>query len=400
MTALEKEMVLELSAEVRTELISNILPWWATHMVSPTGGFIGRIDGNGVPFPDADKGAILNARILWTFSAAYRVLGDKNWIDTALLAKRSIIDEFYDHSDGGIFWSLHSNGTPADTKKQIYALGFALYGLSEFARATGDKEALDYAIRLYRDIQAHSLEHVYGGYLEAFARDWKEISDVRLSEKDENERKTMNTHLHIIEPYTNLYRIWKDEGLKSSIQNLLNIFTDRILSPDGHLGLFFDDSWQRKDCHHSFGHDIEASWLLHESAELIGEGERMWQTVRNIGKAAAEGLLPDGSMAYEKNIVTGKIDREKHWWVQAETVVGYFNLWQYGGNISDLEKAIACWNYIKGHIIDHTEGEWLWSEREDGTPNRDDDKGGFWKCPYHNGRMCLEIIERTNSLFQ
>ena len=209
------------------------------------GGFYGRINGQEVLMPEAEKGAILNARILWTFSSAYRLLHKPEYLETATRAKREIIDRFYDKEFGGIYWSISAEDRPLDTKKQIYAIGFAIYGLSEYHRATGDNEALEYAIRLFHDIEAHSFDRKKNGYFEALTREWEELDDMRLSNKDANERKTMNTHLHILEPYTNLFRVWKDDYLKHQLYNLVRLFIDRILDTDtSHLQLFFNDDWE------------------------------------------------------------------------------------------------------------------------------------------------------------
>ena len=320
---------------------------------------------------------------------------------TATRAKREIIDRFYDRTFGGVYWSLDREGRPCDRKKQIYALGFAIYGLSEYARATGDSEALEYAVRLFHDIENHSFDHDRNGYLEAFAEDWSTIDDMRLSEKDLNECKTMNTHLHILEPYTALYRVWKDPELAKQLRNLIILFTEKILDRNsGHLQLFFDENWNSSHNIVSYGHDIEASWLLHEAAEVLGDPDMLSSVipaVESIADAASEGYIPGGGMIYEFHGDTGAIDADRHWWVQAETVVGYFNLWQITGRTDALEKAGGCWDFIRRHIIDREGGEWFWSLRADGSVNTDDDKAGFWKCPYHNGRMCLEIIERTEN---
>ena len=346
--------------------------------------------------PRADKGAILNARILWTYSAAYRLLGREEYKEMANRAKRYLIDHFYDSEFGGVYWSLNYRGEPLDTKKQIYAIGFAIYGLSEFHRATGDPEALMYAVRLFNDIESHSFDGLKNGYCEALTREWNEIADMRLSEKDANERKTMNTHLHILEPYTNLYRVWKDEHLKKQLRNLILIFTDKILDHRTyHLQLFFDNDWQSKYPVVSYGHDIEASWLLHEAARVLGDAGLIAEiepVVKKIAAAASEGLTSDGGMIYEKNLTTGHIDGDYHWWVQAETVVGYYNLFRYFGDRGALQHSIDCWEFIKRHLTDDVHGEWFWSLRADGSLNRDDDKAGFWKCPYHNGRMCIELL--------
>lgn len=389
----------QLRNEMRSELENNILPFWMNKMEdNEQGGFYGEITGNDELRPEASKGAILNARILWTFSAAYRLLKKPEYLKTATRAKRYLIDRFYDPEYGGIYWELDYKGNPLDTKKQIYAIGFAIYGLSEYARATGDAEALEYAQRLFEVIEQHSFDPVQNGYLEALTRDWQPIEDMRLSDKDENEKKTMNTHLHILEPYTNLYRVWKDERLERQLRNLIDVFITRILDPQtGHLNLFFEEDWTNKYRIYSYGHDIEASWLIHEAALVLGDEtvlKRIEPLIVRIAQAADEGLNPDGSMIYENFLDKQKIDRELHWWVQAENVVGHINLYQHFEDESALDIAARCWEFIKAKLIDHEQGEWHWSILPDGTVNRKDDKAGFWKCPYHNGRMCMEVIER------
>ena len=386
--------------EVQDVLQTNILPFWLDKMIDRENrGFYGRIDGHGVLHPDAEKGAILNARILWTFSAAYRVLKRPEYLAAATRAKDYILEHFYDKEFGGIYWSLDSLGRPKDTKKQFYAIGFAIYGLSEYARATADREALDYAIRLFECIEQHSLDRKDNGYIEACTREWGKIEDMRLSDFDANYPKSQNTHLHIIEPYTNLFRIWKDERLEKALRNLINIFTDKILNPETHhLDLFFDNDWTRGAGHlESYGHDIECSWLMHEAALVLGDEEvlrKVEPIVKLVAKASVKGLNADGSMVHEANVDTGHVDDDLHWWVQAEAVVGFFNIYQYFGDEQALEKATRCWQYIKQNLIDNENGEWYWSRHADGTLNLEDDKAGFWKCPYHNGRMCLELIER------
>lgn len=382
-------------------LMGNILPFWLEKTIDrENGGFYGRIDGHGVLHKEAEKGAILNARILWTFSAAYRVLRKPDYLEAATRAKDYVIAHFYDKEFGGTYWSLDYLGQPKDTKKQFYAIGFMIYGLSEYARATGDKEALDYAIRLFDTIERHSFDRENNGYIEACTREWGEIADMRLSDFDANYPKSQNTHLHIIEPYTNLFRVWKDERLERALRNLINIFTDHILNPETHhLDLFFENDWTRGAGHlESYGHDIECSWLMHEAALVLGDKDvlaKVEPVVQMVAKASEKGLNADGSMIHEANLDTGHVDDDLHWWVQAETVVGFFNIYQYFGDETALDKAERCWQYIKDNLIDRENGEWYWSRHADGTLNTDDDKAGFWKCPYHNGRMCLEIIERT-----
>ena len=419
----------KMKAEMQDVLKKNILHFWMTQMVDEEhGGFYGRMDHSGTLHPDAEKGAILNARILWSFSAAYRVLGNPEYLAMATRAKDYIIDHFIDPEYGGIYWSVDYKGQPLDTKKQFYAIGFAIYGLTEYARATGDREALDYALQLYDCIEEHAFDRVHNGYIEACTRAWGKIEDMRLSELDANYPKSQNTHLHIIEPYTNLLRCLKElhaqescdyvpvlgsvlpigitipvetiVAVETSLRNLIDIFTEKILNPETcHLDLFFEMDWTRGAGHlESYGHDIECSWLMHEAALVLGDKKvlaKVEPIVRKVAKASEKGLRPDGSLIHEANLDTGHVDDDLHWWVQAENVVGWFNLYQHFGDTDALEKAERCWNYVKAQIIDWENGEWFWSRHSDGVLNDVDDKAGFWKCPYHNSRMCLEIIERS-----
>ena len=390
-----------LKQEAREVLENNILRFWIDRMQdNEHGGFYGRIDNQNVLHADADKGAILNARILWTFSAAYRVLGNTKYLLMATRAKRYFIDHFIDPEYGGVYWSLDYKGQPKDTKKQFYAIGFAIYGLSEYARVTNDLEALEQAINLYRCVEEHALDKEYNGYIEAMTRDWQPIGDMRLSLYDANYPKSQNTHLHIIEPYANLYRVWPSAGLGQSLRNIINIFTDRILNPGTHhLDLFFEMDWTRGAGQlESYGHDIECSWLMHEAALVLGDKEvlaKVEPIVQMVAKASEKGLNADGSMIHEANLTTGTKDDDLHWWVQAEAIVGFYNIYQHFHDEAALEKALRCWQYTKDYLIDYENSEWYWSRHRDGSLNTVDDKAGFWKCPYHNGRMCMEIIERV-----
>ena len=415
--------------EMQDVLENNILPFWLEKMQdNENGGFYGRIDGSGVLHPDAEKGAILNARILWTFSAAYRVLEKKELLEAATRAKDYLVDHFIDPEYGGVYWSVDYKGEPLDTKKQFYAIAFAIYGLSEYARATGDREALEYALDLYDCIEEHAFDDEQNGYIEACTREWGKIGDMRLSELDANYPKSQNTHLHIMEAYANLLRCLKEMraqeqcdyvpaigsvlpvgisvppetmvSVEGALRNIISIFIDKILNPEtSHLDLFFDMDWTRGAGHlESYGHDIECSWLLHEAALVLGDEnllEKVENVVQKVAKASEKGLREDGSMIHEANLDTGHVDDDLHWWVQAENVVGWFNVWQHFGDEEAFKKSEKCWHYIKENLVDFDNGEWYWSRHPDGTLNTVDDKAGFWKCPYHNSRMCLEIIERT-----
>jgi mannobiose 2-epimerase len=378
------------------ELTRDILPFWLQRMRDPAGGWYGCIAGDGTLVADAPRGAILNARILWTFSSAFRLIGDPAYREAADRSYAVIRDRFHDPLYGGVYWSLGAAGQPLDTKKQFYAIAFAVYGLAEYFRATGEAGARDLAVRLYRDIEAHSYDTIGGGYIEACSRAWSPIADMRLSEKDRNDAKTMNTHLHILEGYTSLYRVWPDKGLRDRLANLVELFLDRIVRADGHLGLFFDEAWILQSETVSYGHDIEASWLLEEAAGLLEDEDlavRTAEACRRIAAAALEGWQPDAGMIYEYDPATGRRDGDRHWWVQAEAVVGCWNRFQRDGDPAWAERAQDIWEFIRRELR-CPDGEWYWSVRADGTPNVTDDRAGFWKCPYHNGRMCMEILER------
>lgn len=387
-----------LKAQAQEILETNILPYWIMKVTDhENGGYYGRIDGHDQVHPEADKGAVLNARILWAFSAAYRILHRPEYLKAATRAKDYIMAHFIDERYGGVYWSLDCKGQPKDTKKQTYAIGFAIYGLSEYARATGDGYAQTAAVSLYHTIEQHAYDPVSKGYVEALSRDWGPIEDMRLSDKDENGSRTMNSHLHILEPYTNLYRIWKDPALEASIRNLIRLFLQVFMDQEGRVDLFFDDHWHGKRNIQSFGHEIEASWLIHEAALVLNDPELLREVepvVRQMAKSSEKGLDKDGSMVYEHWLDTGHWDRQRQWWVECENVIGHLNLYQHFGDLKALDVAENGFRYIKTHLIDHEHGEWYWAVREDGTVDRENDKAGFWKCPYHNSRMCLELIER------
>jgi mannobiose 2-epimerase len=382
--------------EMLDELRNNILPYWMQKAKDlQNGGFLGRIAGDETRYPDAPKGAILHARILWTFSAAYSLIANPQYLDIANETQAYLLSNFKDNEFGGFYWLINNNGLPNDTKKQMYAQGFAMYGLSEHARVTGNQQSLEQAIEIYHLIEEKSFDTKGNGYFEAFTRDWNEISDMRLSLKDANEKKTMNTHLHILEAYTNLFRIWPSMQLNISLSNLITLFLDKFIDKEtGHLQLFFDENWNKKEGVISYGHEIETSWLLHEAAVVLGDKSlqtRVEAMVSKIVDAAREGLQPDGSLLYELDTTTGHVDAERHWWVQAEAVVGLWKAYRLLGVDTYKQEAFDCWHYIQQHIIDNVNGEWVWSINTDGTVNRNGDKAGFWKCPYHNSRMCMEI---------
>lgn len=390
-----------LHESVRSELTGNILPFWSEKMIDREfEGFLGRVNGRGQVIQGAEKGGILNARILWTFSAACNHFKDPVYRQMAERSKDFVLKTFFDEQYGGTYWKITHDGKPLDTKKQIYSQAFFIYALSEYYRFSGDRACLDKAVTLHKLIEEKSFDREKNGYLEAYSRDWVLLEDLRLSDKDDNEKKTTNTHLHILEAYTNLYRIWKDRELGARLKNLLVLFLDRIIDPvSHHLQLFFDDDWNVRSTLVSYGHDIEASWLLYEAARVL-EDRQLFMSVKEacigVANAAMEGLQDDGSLIYERD--GARVDMERHWWPQAEAVVGLFNLFELTCDDLYLDKAISCWEYIANNLIDKKNSEWYWSILPNGTPNLKQDKAGFWKCPYHNGRMCMEIMDRCEKI--
>ncbi len=390
--------------EIYDELTKNILPFWMERMVDEkNGGFFGQINGENKLVSEAPKGGILNARILWTFSSAVLNLKNSQYLKFAERAKNYILNHFFDAENGGTYWMLHADGTPADTKKQIYSQAFFIYALTELHRASGDEECLSKAKDLFHLIEKHSFDSEKNGYFEAYSRDWQLLDDLRLSEKDANEKKTMNTHLHILEAYTNLYRVWKDENLEKQLQNLIELFLTKIINPrTHHLDLFFDEDWNCKSTIISYGHDIECAWLLNEAAEVLGNENllnRVFKETLLVTEASSEGIQSNGGLINEKNYQTGHTDKNFDWWPQAEGMVGFFHAFQQTKNEYYALRTASLWSFIQENIIDHDGGEWFWSVTETGIKNTKDDKAGFWKCPYHNSRMCLEMIRRIENTF-
>ena len=308
---------------------------------------------------------------------------------------------FIDKEYGGAYRSVKSNGEPSDTRKQTYTQSFFIYGLAEYYRATGDKDALKTAREIFELFEKYALDKKSDGYFEVFTHDWHRSQDLLIGESTVNDEKTMNTHLHIMEAYTNLYRVWPDRRVADRLKDLVEIFLDKITDPKtSHLICFMDQNWNRTSKTDSYGHDIESSWLLVEAAGLLGDSAllaRVKETSTKIANAATEGLQADGSLIYEKDLSTGRMNSERSWWVQAETIVGYLNAFEMTGNEKYLDISINCWKYTKNHFVDNKTGGWFSSVSESGVVGRGD-KGGFWVCPYHNGRMCIEIIERVSGL--
>lgn len=390
-------------SRVQDELVGNILPFWARHTFDPRGGFYGFVGQDLVVDHHASRSAVLNTRILWTFSSALRVYGD-TWRPMADHAFAYIQKHFVDSRHGGLFWMLDGDSNIESDRKQIYAQAFGIYGLAEYHRATGNTESLALAQRLFHLIEELSHDTVRGGYIEARARDWSALADQRLSEKDLNSPKSMNTHLHVLEGYTNLLRVWRDPLLVERQTALLNVFFDHILdAKTHHLKLFFDMDWNVLSPHISYGHDIEASWLLVEAAEVLGDEALLAKARRHALDIAAvtyvQGLDRDGSIFYEADADGTLIDPKKHWWAQAEATVGFYNAYQISQDERYRTAAYRLWQYIEDRIVDREHGEWRAKLAPDGRPLTPEEDGdvclaGPWKCPYHNGRLCFELTER------
>ena len=403
-----EEIINNFKQEVRENLTSCILPYWLK-LKDPRGGFYGEVKADGTVLRDASRGVILNARIIWSFAAAYQAIPDKEYLLAAIHAKDWFLKHFCDHKYGGVYWSVAADGTREDTKKQLYAQGFAIYGLSELYKVTKDDEVLKAAVNIYRVVETYFADKEFGGYTEALARDFSPLEDMSLSAHDINADKTMNSHLHILEAYANLYQVWPDAGLKKAVEQLLDIIGTKVMNADGHLQLYFRRDWSVLPGGVSYGHDIETSWLALECAfalkdDAVVERVRPWALA--MAHAGNEGLLPDGSMRYER-LLDGTYDDSRQWWVQAETVVG--NLWLCGRfpqgaqqptvvmsseveTSQPLQVAIAAWTYIKDNLVDPVDGEWWWAILPDGSKDMSQPKAGFWKCPYHNTRMCLQVL--------
>lgn len=383
-------------SELYKVLNENVLDFWQSRMVDVEyGGFYGRIDGHDQLHPKADKAIILNTRILWTFSAAYQVTQDIEHKKVADRAYQYIVDHFIDAEFGGVYWTLDHTGHVSNDKKQVYAQAFAIYAFSEYHKIAPESQTLEYAVTLYNLLETHSLDKQDNGYFEAFDRQWGVLSDVRLSDKDMNATKTMNTHLHVLEAYTNLLMVWEHEPLKKALQNLVELMSTKFISDTNHFHLFFNDQWELQSHEVSFGHDIEGSWLLCEAAEVHQDSGLISSTralALKMTDASLEGMDDDGGLMNEAG-PEGLTDTDKHWWPQAEALVGLINAWQISGEERYLREAEKTWSFIKTRLID-PKGEWHWRVTRTGQVVLDEDKAGPWKCPYHNGRALLELYER------
>ena len=381
--------------EIRNELENHIVPYWEELKDEEFGGFYGFKGYDLALDKKADKGVILHSRILWFFSTCYEVLGDEKYRALAAHAYDYVKKYCVDYELGGVYWMTTFDGKPADDMKHTYNIAFAVYALSAYFNATGDKEALALAERLFDDIETKTPDEY--GCREAFTRDWKLADNEALSENGLHAEKTMNSVLHLIEAYTELYRADKSDRVAAALKKQLSIVENKIYDYDNNaLRVFFDGKFDVIGDIHSFGHDIEASWLTDRAVETLGD-EELIKKFNALDLRLAENIfniaIEDGALNNERE--NDKIDRTRVWWVQAEGVVGFMNAYQHSGDEKYLKAALGIWDYIKDNVVDKREGgEWYSEVSFEGKPHDWKEETGPWKCPYHNGRMCLEMIKR------
>lgn len=345
------------------------------------------------------KGLILNARLLWTFAAAHRTRPDPLYRQMAERAFEIVTTRFWDAEYGGAFWRLDHVGHVLDDSKKTYGQAFCIYALAEFDRAFGSPIARTRAIELFSLLEAHAHDPVHGGYVEVCKRDWSEAdADARLSEKDMAEKKSMNCHLHLLEAFTNLYQSRSERRVAVRLRELLELFQKYILEPETfHLRHFFNERWEVRSDDYTFGHDIEASWLLCEAAEVLGEKSLLDQTralaLRIAETTLNEAVAADGGLYYAGK--AGKVtDCGKEWWPQAEALVGFLNAYQLSGEPKYLDAAFNVWNFIEQKLVDRVHGEWFWRIGPEGKPDHTLPKVSEWKDPYHAVRACIETLQR------
>jgi mannobiose 2-epimerase len=389
----------ELAGQFEAELKGNILPFWMNHTLDRKNqGFFGAVTNKQQSRNQVERSAVLCGRILWTFSTAARLYSDPSYLQVADWAFDYLSTRFWDQQYQGVYWSLDLNGTPVNSRKHTYAQSFSIYGLSAYYQASQNPKSLALAQDLFTLIETHTHDPIHGGNIECRARDWSNLADMRLSTKEINSSKSMNTLLHLMESYASLAKIWPDVQLMGRLESLVRIFLNQVIDPvTGHQRLFFTDDWKSISEHISYGHDIETSWLLAETAEglcipeLINQihaiGIQMAQVVMN------QALGSDGSILYEADL-KGPLVLTRQWWAHAEAVVGFYNAYQLSGEPRFEAASLQVWNYIQNHFVDRQNGDWFKVLREDGTPILTHHKVGPWECPYHHARMCFEMMQR------
>ncbi|MBB5519990.1 AGE family epimerase/isomerase [Amphiplicatus metriothermophilus] len=378
--------------------LDAIAAWWLEHGLDPaTGGAHGEIAEDNAVRADAERGAVLETRALWFFSALARARPSECARAAARRLYRYVTETFVDAEHGGLVWSVAADGTWTRDRKQVYAQAFAIYAFCACAAAFDDVEARDRALALARLLEERAWDQGQGGYLEAFARDWSPVEDMRLSARDLNAPKTMNTHLHMLEAYTSLHALVGDDFSRRCLTRIFDLFLERFVRPRGaHVSLFYSADWRDLCADESYGHDIETSWLLCEAAGTLGDADRKVEAraaALTLAEAALDALDGAGGLVYERHADARGLVAERHWWPQAEALVGFYNAHQLSGEARYAEAAARVWHFIRTQHIDEERGEWLWLARAD-APKSGPYKAGFWKGPYHNGRAMMEMIRR------
>lgn len=385
--------------KVKDHLENCIIPFWKGLRDDEFGGYYGYLDYNLKLDKKAEKGCILNSRILWFFSSAYLLLKDESLLHEADHAYAYMTNHCLDKENGGIFWSTTYDGKVKDSTKHTYNQAFAIYALSSYYEASGNPKALEKAEELFYLIETKCKDEK--GYLEASDRSFHKIDNDKLSENGVIADRTMNTLLHVLEAYTGLYSVWNDNKVKNALKDILNVFAEKVYNGSLHRQeVFFDDDYKSLIDLHSYGHDIETSWLVDRAVETLDEADRMWgERIHRITKDLAQNILDtafDGH-SLPNECEAGKVDEKRIWWVQAETVVGFLNAYNESGNSDEkyLNAAKNCLEFIFENVVDKRDGsEWFWAVDKNGAPIADLPIVEPWKCPYHNGRMCMEVIRR------
>ena len=382
-----------LKEELHSEL-KNILDYWSTNTLDyDNNGFFGKIDHHNKVVQNAPKGIILNTRILWSFAAASNYLKTDKYAEICLRSYDYLTAYFKDNKHKGVFWELDYKGNPINKRKQVYAQSFTIYALSEYYLFSKNEEAKTWAIELFKILERFAKDKKSTGYLEAFNEDWSPIKDMRLSDKDMNAAKTMNTHLHILEAYTSLLKVYDNPILRASLKELVEIFLDRFLNMNNHYNLFFDKNWKLLSNSVSYGHDIETAWLLIEAAKIVGDVDLLNQTRKLAIKVADtfldEAIDADGAVMNEKNLDTNHLDTDRHWWPQVEALIGLNYVYNLSKGQKYLDNSVNIWNFTKRNLIDRVNGEWFFRVDKNGNPYTEEDKVSMWKAPYHTSRACI-----------
>ncbi len=392
-------------ARVRDHLTKELLPWWREKDVwIARDAFYGWLDEQGNPSSGEDAlwHSVLFSRLLWTFSAAARFTGDSGWQGDAARAYRLYHSHFKDKQHGGAYWSVSPDGDVLDDRKQTYGQVFWVYALSEYHLATGDAQALAEAQAIFDILLDRVHDHELGGPVEVRNRDWSERAEGSLALGEPNAAKSMNTHLHTLEAYTNLLRCVRTPATEGAVREMILAFRDHVTNPEGFFYQFLDMDYTPRPGLASYGHDIEGSWLIWEAAEVLGD-RALQDSVRPLCVALCErpfrlGIDPDGGIIDEGDYDGQPIHTNKVWWSQAEAAVGQLNAYQLTGDEKYLHGSMKTWNFIEERIIDHVHGEWFWGVLRDGSRGHSAEKAGPWKCPYHNARACMEIARRIEEI--